>query len=230
MSDNMEEKEELDVAAIIGSQAYATKMRFGTAVEQEDLQQEAWVWVLEHPAKIKEHKANENVRLAAYELGKDIWGVMDRYARKEKAQKAGYDVADDIFVSDAVINLVLPSVLKGDPTPPSRDGERVSNTSDPAEGGNWLATYLDVKKAWLAANLTGKQRDLMVSYYRFEDTQQELSQALGITQSAVARRLKAARSKLIDQLGGRKPREPESQRVARPGAQHQGDDIIAAMN
>jgi len=223
------EQEPLDIEAVIGAQAYAASVRYGANVDKEDLQQEAWVWVLEHPGKMKEHRDNENPQLAAYEFGKDIWDVLDRYARREKAQRAGYQPEDELFFSDAVINVVLPSVLKGDPTPPVRDGERVANTSDPAEGGTWLATYLDVKRAWESADLTGPQRDLLASYYRDGMTQAQVADALGVTQQSVAKRLKNARGKLIDRLGGREPRETEPQYRARPGSQHNSDDIIAAL-
>lgn len=221
--------EVLDIAAVIGSQAFAVAQRFKPHADQEDLQQEAWVWVLEHPAKVKEHQANEDVRLAAYRLGQDIWGVMDRYARREKAQKAGYEPEDEMFASDAVINVVLPAVLKGDPTPPARDGERVANTSDPAEGGGWLATFMDVKLAWERADLTDQQRALLVSYYRDEMTQAEIASTLKLGQPAVTRRLKQARAKLIDQLGGPKPPEPDAQYRSRPGAKGQDDDTLAAI-
>ena len=223
------EQEPLDVGSVIEGVAYSTHLRFAGYVDRDDLIQEAWIWVLEHEAKIKAYKEQENPAFAAHALGQDVWKVMDRYARREKAHRAGYQPEDDIFFSDAVINVVLPSVLKGDPTPPVRDGERVANTSDPAEGGVWLATYLDVKRAWESADLTGPQRDLLASYYRDGMTQVQVADALGVTQQSVAKRLKNARGKLIDRLGGREPRETEPQYRARPGSQHNSDDIIAAL-
>lgn len=219
----------LDVAAVIGAQAYACKLRYPGIVEQEDLEQEAWVWVLEHPDRVKEREETEDSSLGAYRLGQDLWKVMDAYARREKAQRAGYQPEDEIFISDAVINVVLPSVLKGDPTPPEREGERVANTSDPAEGGGWLATYMDVKIAWEKADLTGRQRDLLVSYYRDGYTQAQVADALGVSQQTVAKRLKYARGKLIEKLGGREPRDFEPQYRDRPGAQHTDDGVYAAL-
>jgi RNA polymerase sigma factor (sigma-70 family) len=204
-----EVQQPLDVAAVIDAQAYGTALRFPGVAEADDLVQEGWIWVLEHPAKVKEYEQQENPKFAAHALGQDIWKVMDRYARREKAARGGYQPDDEIFMSDAVINVVLPSVLKDDPTPPVRDGERVANTSDPAEGGGWLATYMDVKHAWEKADLTGQQRDLLVSYYLHEDTQAEIATQLKLSQQAVGKRLKQARAKLIDKLGGRNPRERE---------------------
>lgn len=219
----------LDVDSVIQSQAWATALRFPGVAEKEDLAQEAWIWVLEHPAKLKERQTTEPVSLGAYRLGQDVWKIMEQYARKEKAARGGYQPDDELFLSDAVINVVLPAVLKGDPTPPTRDGERVANTSDPAEGGNWLATFIDVKLAWERADLTGPQRDLLVSYYRDGMTQVEVADTLGIGQQAVAKRLKAARKKLIDQLGGIKPEEPETEVRSHPGSKTTNDATKAAI-
>lgn len=223
------DQEPLDIGSVISAQAYACKLRYPNVVEREDLEQEAWIWVLEHPARVEERKATEDSGLGAYRLGQDLWKVMDVYARKEKAARGGYQPEDELFVSDAVINVVLPCVLKGDPTPPVREGERVADTSDPAEGGNWLATFMDVQRAWEAADLTGQQRDLLVSYYRDGLTQKDVADILKISQPTVTKRLKRARAKLIDQLGGREPREYDTQYRDRPGSQHNSDNIIAAM-
>ncbi len=95
------------MAAVIGAQAYSVAQRFKGQVEQEDLEQEGWVWVCEHPGKMKDHESNEDSGLAAYRLSQDVWGVMDRYARREKAARGGYQPEDELFVSDAVINIAL---------------------------------------------------------------------------------------------------------------------------
>jgi DNA-directed RNA polymerase specialized sigma24 family protein len=219
----------LDVDSVVQSTAWNVARNNIGNVTQDDLAQEGWCWILEHPIKMKKHRENESPRQAAYELGRDIWGVMDRYARREKAARGGYAPEDDLFISDTVIALVLPSVLKGDPTPPVRDGERVANTADPAEGGNWLATFLDVKRAWETADLTGPQRDLAVSYYRDGIIQSEIANALGIGQQAVAKRLSKVRDKLIAKLGGRQAPPDEPEVSAHPGAKTTDDATKAAI-
>jgi hypothetical protein len=222
-----EEQRPLDVAEVVSSQAWLTASRYRGLAEKEDLEQEAWCWILEHPSRVKELQDHENSAIAAYRLGQDVWKVMERYARKEKAARGGYAPEDDLFVSDAVISVVLPSVLKGDPTPPVRDGERVANTSDPAEGGNWLATFMDVKRGWERADLTGPQRDLLVSYYRDGMTQLEIANALKLGQPAVTKRLKQARLKIINQLGGLEPKVDEPEVRSHPGAKT-SDAVVKA--
>jgi hypothetical protein len=222
--------EPLNVQDVIGSQAYSVAARFKGFVDQEDLQQVGWVWCLEHQDKVNDHLENEDVKLAAYRLGQDIWNDMDRYSRKQKASASGYQPDDDLFVSDAVINLVLPHVLKDDPNPPVKAQERTKSTADPAEGGVWLATYLDVKTGWEKADLTQGQRDLLYWYYAEEYTQAELARSLEVGQQAIASRLKRARSKIIDQLGGRRPRDADTEYRSRPGTQGPDDAVLAALH
>jgi len=227
--ENTTEAELLNVADVIGATAYGVASRYKGFVEQQDLEQEAWVWCIEHKDAVEQHLEEPDVKLAAYRLGKDVWGCMDRYARRQKASASGYQPDDDIFVSDAVINLVLPSVLKDDPNPPVKAQERTRSVADPAEGGVWLATYLDVKAAWSRADLTQGQRDLLFWYYHDEYTQAELARALEVTQQTVAKRLKQARSKLIDQLGGHRPKDSDAEYRSRPGTQGPDDATLAAM-
>ena len=221
---------ELDIAGVIGSQAYAVWLRFKTFVEQDDLEQEAWVWVLSTPAEVKEFtEGEEPVELRSYRLGQRVGQAMDRYARRQKAYASGYEPEDELFYSDAVINVVLPSVLKEDPRPPVRDGERIANTSDPAEGGVWIATYLDVKKAWKTADLTPGQRKLLVSYYRDGENQSVIAEALGVSQQTVAKRLKRARTKLIAELGGRQAQDETPRYDKRPGTKRNQADIYETL-
>jgi RNA polymerase sigma factor (sigma-70 family) len=221
--------EVLDIESVVRSQAAKTARRYAGFVEADDLAQEGWVWIIEHPQKVKVHQETEEVSLAAYRLGQDLWKAMESYARREKASASGYEPEDELYFSHSLINLVLPSVLKDDPTPPVQAGERVANTSDPAEGGTWLATYLDVKQAWEKAPLTEAQRDLLEMYYFEEATQQEIADDLGTTQQTVAKRLKAARRKLIDRLGGPEPKEYNTEHDSRPGVKRNEPGIVSQV-
>jgi RNA polymerase sigma factor (sigma-70 family) len=219
----------LDLALAIESQASVCARKFSGFTERDDLIQEGWVWALNNKKKVDEYAAHENVGAAIFWLNRDLSRMMETYARREKAAASGYEPEDDLYFSDALINLVLPSVLKDDPTPPVQAGERVANTSDPAEGGTWLATYLDVKQAWERADLTGNQRDLLEQYYFEEATQQEIATDLGTTQPTVNKRLKNARRKLIDQLGGPEPREYNTEHDQRPGVKRNMPGIASQV-
>jgi RNA polymerase sigma factor (sigma-70 family) len=218
----------INVQDSIQAAAWVVSQRYRGFVEQDDLVQEGWIYVLEHKDQVEGFQNHENPKTSQWYFNRKLEGCMDSYARRQKAHQSGYEPDDDLFVSDVVINLVLPQVLKDDPTPPVQAGERVANTSDPAEGGVWLATYMDVKLAWEKADLTGPQRDLMVAYYRDEFTQLELANQMKLSQQTVAKRLKQARAKLILQLGGYKPEEPGST-AHHPGAKNSDQAKISAL-
>jgi RNA polymerase sigma factor (sigma-70 family) len=225
----MDDRTPINVEDSIKAQAWYVSSRYRGHVDQDDLIQEGWIWVLEHPAQVKGFQEHEDAKLGQWLMNKRLADSMAAYARREKAHASGYEVDDELFFSDALISLVLPSVLKDDPTPPVQAGERVANTSDPAEGGVWMATYFDVKRAWETADLTGQQRDLLVDYHRDEYTQSQLADKLSITQQTVAKRLKKARAKLIDKLGGPKPQVEPAEVEHHPGAKTADQPALAVL-
>ena len=220
----------INIEDSIKAQAWSVANQYRGHVQQDDLIQEGWVWVLEHPDQVKGFQEHENVHTSTWLLNKRLRDAMSQFARREKAHASGYEVDDEIFFSDALIRLILPSVLKDDPTPPVQAGDRVANTSDPAEGGVWMATFMDVKQAWEKADLTGPQRDLLIAYHRDGDTQLDLANSLKVGQPTVNKRLKRARAKLIDMLGGPKPQVEETGRSAHHyGAKNNDQAALAGM-
>lgn len=203
--------ETLDVESVVLSQSWGCYLKYPGLVDQTDLTQEGWLWVLEHDEEVQKFCGEENVKLAAFRLGQRVGQAMDRYARKEKAAKGGYDPKDESFYGPTVISAVLPYVLTGSMTPPQGSDEKTARVNDPAEGGTWMATYLDVKHAWDKADLSADQRDLLIAYFRDDMSQAEIAETLGIQQQAVAKRLKRAKLALVDKLGGPDPGEYEEE-------------------
>ncbi len=220
----------LDVQQVIEVTATRVARGYSDIVERDDLIQEGWVWVLSNETEVNKFKSNPNAGGGAHSLGQRLNRAMERYCRAEKSARGGYEVEDDVYFSPALIGLVLPSVLKDDPVPPVQQGERIANTSDPAEGGNWLATYLDVKQAWLKADLTDQQRQLLIDYHLDDLSQLELATQLGISQQAVSKRLSQAHGKMIEVLGGYRP-DDYDEPASHPGAKgNQPGAVSAAIN
>ncbi len=80
----------------------------------------------------------------------------ERYARKEKAAKSGYQTNDEVYYQSATLGQLLPfviaSVIDGTVLEQAqemiRDGQP-KGSSSPAEGGNLLANLIDIKKGFL---------------------------------------------------------------------------------
>lgn len=200
MADNYHTK--LDPAAVIDTAAYNVLNKFRTYVEHEDLVSVGWIWVMDHPAKMDEFIAEESASLAAWKLDKAVWKVMERYARKERAHRIGYKPKDEAFYTAAGIESMLPRVLMGDPLPDRVERAEIRPTGDPAEGGDWLAGYIDVSRAWRHAKLTQQEKTILGMTYEEGFSQEVTGEALGLSQATVSRGHDRAIRKLQSYLGG----------------------------
>lgn len=187
---------------LIKSCARVTHRRYRSYISYEDLESVGFLWMLEHPKMIDEFNAEPEETLGAWAAQRELFRVMDRAARKEKASRSGYETDDEQGYSETVLNLFLPYVLHNDPVPPVREPQEGSSGKDPAHGQNWLVMWIDVKRAWTDAGLTPAEQDLMEAIHKYGEGQQALAERLGLSQSTVSRRYRRATRKLSDELGG----------------------------
>jgi RNA polymerase sigma factor (sigma-70 family) len=201
----VENPKPLDVDRMIESAAWSVRNRFKQWVDQEDLAQEGYLWVFEHSGRVQEYLDNENPKLAYWWLSRDLWEVMDKYARVSKAQAVGYAVSDEAFYGQQLIEALLPAVLAGDTDKPKGEQVGPRQQSDPAEGGNYLVMYLDVERAWEKTKLADTERLACELYYGQGYTQTETAEQLEISQPSVQKALKRALRKMVETLGGQRP-------------------------
>jgi RNA polymerase sigma factor (sigma-70 family) len=136
--------------------------------------------------------------------------IAEKYARREKARKAGYQTTDEAFYDTATIAQLMPhilaSVIEGTVLEQAQelinDGQP-RKQSTPAEGGNLLAILIDVKRSYLKLN----EDDKVLLRMRYYDnvTLQEIAQYLECATSTADRRCTSALRRLQDQLGGETP-------------------------
>jgi RNA polymerase sigma factor (sigma-70 family) len=134
----------------------------------------------------------------------------ERYARKEKAKRSGYQVGDESFYDTLVLAQLLPHVISSviDGTVLEQAQEMINDgqprkQSAPAEGGNLLAILIDIKKAYLKLDVADK--DILIKRYHESLTLQEMSEYLGCAVSTADRRCTNALRKLQNLLGGESP-------------------------
>lgn len=210
LTTNTEEEDYvLDIESCIQSQAWTTARNYQGFVSQEDLVQDAWVWVLEHPERVQGYKDHEQPKLAYWWLQRDLWAVMDGACRKERAQRLGYDPADEAFYGKALLEALLPGVLTGDPIQPQGEVSEIRSGKDPAEGGTYLAMYLDVSRAWKEAKLSPRERDILKAIYGEGYLKQEVAEMYSITPQAISNQIKRSFEKIVKVLGGQYPPDPE---------------------
>jgi RNA polymerase sigma factor (sigma-70 family) len=197
------------VSAVAGSIA----RRFKGWVERDDLKQELYLWFIgrqdQYTDQLNEEnkeKREHNERRLAYQMRR----IAEKYARKEKARKAGYHITDEVFYDTATIARLMPSILQS-----VIEGTVLEQAQDlindgqprkqpaPSEGGNLLAILIDVKKSYL--KLEEEDKTILRMRYYDNNTLQEISQYLECAVSTADRRCTSALRRLQDKLGGDTP-------------------------
>ena len=100
---------------IVPSVANVVLRRFRGWVDREDLMQECYAWATAKNKQLTEllNEPNAIERIAnekrtAYQMRR----VAERYARREKATKSGYQTSDEAFYETTTIAQLLPFVIQ----------------------------------------------------------------------------------------------------------------------
>jgi DNA-directed RNA polymerase specialized sigma24 family protein len=153
-----------------------------------------------------EERRKHNEQRIAWQMRR----VAERYARKEKAAKSGYQTNDEAYYEAATLGQLLPfviaSVIDGTVLEQAqemiRDGQP-KGSSSPAEGGNLLANLIDIKKGFL--KLDQEDQTLLRMRHHESFTLQQIAQVLECAISTADRRCAQALRRLQDNLGGVSP-------------------------
>lgn len=198
---------------IVPSVARVIARRFHKFVDEADVRQECYLFAASKHTKFREllDEPNPEVRVQnERKIGWQIKRVAERYARKEKATKVGYQIGDEAFYETTTIAQLLPfvisSILKGSPLEQGQqlvDDGQPKKPSAPAESGNFLAILIDIKRAYLL--LGPEDKDILQKRYLQEHTLQQIAQYLECAVSTADRRIEKALSNLQDNLGGDNP-------------------------
>jgi DNA-directed RNA polymerase specialized sigma24 family protein len=187
--------------------------RYKNYVERDDIKQECMAWAMTRTAYIteqmnepNEERRKHNEQRIAYQMRR----VAERYARKEKASKSGYQTTDEAYYESAGIGQLLPFVIASviDGTVLEQVQQMVQDgqpkgKSSPAEGGNLLATLIDIKRAYLALDV--EEQTLLRLRHHESATLQQIAVVMECAVSTADRRCNNAMRKLIEQLGGPSP-------------------------
>ena len=198
---------------IVPSVVKVVAKRFRGYVEESDLRQECYLFAAGKNNQFKDLLNEPDLEVRKQNERKIGWQIKraaERYARKEKASKLGYQVNDEAFYKGATISQLLPSiigsVLTGKPLEQGQqlvDDGQPKKPSSPAESGNFLAVLIDIKRAYLLLSL--EEKDLLERRYYHEHTLQQIAQYLECATSTADRRVEHAFNKLIEHLGGISP-------------------------
>jgi RNA polymerase sigma factor (sigma-70 family) len=198
---------------ITPSVAYAVHRQFKQWVERDDVKQECMQWAMSRVAYINEQLGEEDTEQRRHNEQKIAWQMSraaERYCRKEKAVKSGYQLGDEAFYQTAMLGQLLPfviaSVIDGTVLEQAqemiRDGQP-KGSSSPAEGGNLLAMLLDIKKCY--EKLDDEDKQILMLRYHENLTLERIGEVLGCHRSSADRRCSHALRELNNLLGGASP-------------------------
>ena len=187
--------------------------RFRSYTEKADLLQEAWAFVLSRAEQFNELLSDESEVQRKWNEKKVAWQIkrtLERYARKEKATKAGYLINDEAYYDTVTISQLLPFVIKSSLTDTALEQSQVlvndgtpKKPSAPAEGGNLLAMLVDIKRAY---DKLDKQDQLILRLRYYDNlTLQLIGEYLECAISTADRKCNQALRRLQNIMGGESP-------------------------
>ena len=198
---------------IVFSVARSIFSRYRNFVEREDVVQECWSWYYSRAEHFNQLLSEESTVQRVINEKRMAWQMKrhaERYARREKAARSGYKLTDEAFYDTVVIAQLLPHVIASvvDNTVLEQAQNLINDgqpkkQSAPAEGGNLLATLIDIKKAYLRLDVMDK--DVLIKRYHENLTLQELATYLECAVSTADRRCQNSLRRLQNNLGGESP-------------------------
>ena len=198
---------------IVPSVATSIHRRFRQWTEREDVVQECYAWAMNRAEHYAELLSEENTLQRTINEKRIAWQMRrhaERYARKEKAKKAGYAIGDESFYDTVLLGQLLPHVISSvvDGTVLEQAQNLINDgqprkPSAPAEGGNLLAILIDIKKAYLQLDVVDK--DILIKRYHENLTLEQMASYLGCATSTADRKVQNSIRKLQNLLGGESP-------------------------
>ena len=198
---------------LVPSIARSISNRYGKWIDKDDVKQECYIWAMSRTEWLAEQFNEPDTEKRKHNEQKVAWQMMrvaERYARKEKAVRSGYQPGDEVFYQSATLGKLLPfviaSILDGTVLEPAQemilDGQP-KGSSSPAEGGALLATLMDIKNKFELLEAEDKQ--ILILRYHEQMTLEQIGAALGCHRSSADRRCDHALRALLNLLGGRSP-------------------------
>lgn len=200
----------LDIAPSV---AKSITNRYGKWVDRDDVYQECVLWAVRRSEWVNDQLNEPDTEKRRHNEAKLAWQMkrhVEKYARKEKATRSGYQPGDEAFYQSATLAKLLPfviaSVLDGTVLEPAQemvlDGQP-KGSSSPAEGGALLATLMDIKRQFI--KLEAEDRHILTMRYHEQMTLAQIGAVLECHATTADRRCEHALRALIDLLGGRSP-------------------------
>lgn len=194
--------------------ARAIHNRYKAYVERDDVMQECLSWALTRHSWIAEQLLEaDNADKRKHAESRIAWQMRraaERYSRREKATKSGYQITDEAYYQGYTLGQLLPYVIASvvDGTVLEQIQDMIQDgqprgSSSPSEGGNLLANLIDIKIGY--NKLEPEDKILLRIRYLDSFTLQQIANHYQCSVSTADRRIDGAMRRLQDLLGGVSP-------------------------
>ena len=194
--------------------ARAIHSRYKAYVEREDVVQECLSWALTRHSWIAEQLLEatdpDKRKHAESRIAWQMRRAAERYSRREKATKSGYQITDEAYYQGYTLGQLLPFVIASvvDGTVLEQIQDMIQDgqprgSSSPSEGGNLLANLIDIKIGY--NKLEAEDKILLRVRYLDSFTLQQIANHYQCSVSTADRRIDGAMRRLQDLLGGVSP-------------------------
>ena len=188
--------------------------RYKAYVERDDVMQECLSWALTRHSWIAEQLLEatdpDKRKHAESRIAWQMRRAAERYSRREKATKSGYQIADEAYYQGYTLGQLLPFVIASvvDGTVLEQIQDMIQDglprgSSSPSEGGNLLANLIDIKIGY--TKLEAEDKILLRIRYLDSFTLQQIANHYQCSVSTADRRIDGAMRRLQDLLGGVSP-------------------------
>ena len=188
--------------------------RYKAYVERDDVMQECLSWALTRHSWIAEQLLEatdpDKRKHAESRIAWQMRRAAERYSRREKATKSGYQITDEAYYQGYTLGQLLPFVIASvvDGTVLEQIQDMIQDglprgSSSPSEGGNLLANLIDIKIGY--TKLEAEDKILLRVRYLDSFTLQQIANHYQCSVSTADRRIDGAMRRLQDLLGGVSP-------------------------
>jgi RNA polymerase sigma factor (sigma-70 family) len=197
-----------EVSDIVAQVARIVHRKYHPYFDVADVRQELLLWCVRRQDKIAQwispNQKPEDLKAGLKHLGKTLTRQADKYCRRAKAQKLGYEIRDEQYYSVATLEDMLPLIWSEvlETRAPNSD-EVVTGGGTPSEGGNYVIQLFDVRRAVHKLD----PMDQLVLQMKYYDNQNytEMAELLQCSDTTAHRRVTGALRRLHYSLGGDNP-------------------------
>lgn len=196
------------LAATYGAQ----NRRYGA--EREDFSQEGVAWMLANEKWLVERfeEVDDPDEFAKF-LARCLDNEFKDYSLDVRDQGGGQPRRGAYWYGTGELKNLLPAVFDKNKwlEPPQSDGKSVS---DPAHGGNWIATLADVSRAF--DQLSPEDQNFLRCLHGDGMRNKDMADMAGVTEATMSYRHTQALKRLLKHLGGEKPKYMRGDRAHDP--------------